>query len=65
MSQVNTSLCLGMNNVGKRRLKLYRERIKARGYKSLSKYVRDTIDRELPENSRKSIAKDRTAASLD
>lgn len=38
---------MGMGNVGKRRLKLYREGIKARGYKSLSKYVVHVMDREL------------------
>lgn len=47
MSQVNTSVCMGMGSVGKKRLKLYREGIKSRGYKSLSKYVIDVLDREL------------------
>jgi hypothetical protein len=47
MSQVNTSVCMGMGKVGKRRLKLYREGAKARGYKSFSKYVKDVLDREL------------------
>lgn len=47
MSQVNASICTGMGKVGKRRLKLYREKIKSRGYKSLSKYVVDLMDREL------------------
>lgn len=47
MSQVNTSVCMGMGAVGKKRLKLYRQGIKARGYKSLSRYVIDLLDREL------------------
>lgn len=58
MSQVNASVCVGMGSVGKKRLRLYREKIKARGYKSLSKYVVDVMDRELsldlPKTKRRS-----------
>ena len=59
MSQVNASVCMGMGKIGHKRLKLYRERIKARGYKSLSKYMVETMDRELgldfsPESHRQS-----------
>lgn len=41
---------MGMGAVGKKRLKLYREGIKAHGYKSLSRYVVDVLDRELKLN---------------
>jgi hypothetical protein len=47
MSQINTSVCMGMGNIGRQRLKIYRQGIKARGYKSLSKFVIDILDREL------------------
>ncbi len=41
---------MGMGSIGKKRLKLYRRGIKARGYRSLSKYVVDLMDRELSIN---------------
>jgi hypothetical protein len=47
MKQINASICLGMGDVGKRRLKIYQEKIKARGYKSLSAYVVNRLDQEL------------------
>lgn len=47
MSQINTPVRMGAGNVGKKRLKLYREKIRARGYKCLSDYVVDALDREL------------------
>ena len=50
---------MGMGKIGKKRLKLYREGLKARGHKSLSKYVVDAMDRELavdlPKPERRSV----------
>ena len=58
MNQVNTSVCMGMGSVGKKRLKLYHQGIKARGYKSLSRYVIDTLDRELRLEIKKNTRRD-------
>lgn len=47
MRQVNTSICTGMGKVGKKRLMLYRERVKAKGYRSFSAYVVTLLDQQL------------------
>ncbi len=47
MEQVNKSVCIGMGPVGRKRMKMYLEAIKARGYSSFSAYVVDLLDKEL------------------
>jgi len=47
MKQINISVVMGMGKNGKERARLYRERSKARGYKSLSAFVVQLVDREL------------------
>jgi hypothetical protein len=50
---------MGMGKIGKERLRLYHEKIKALGYKSLSSYIVDVMDRELsldlPRGPRRSV----------
>lgn len=47
MKQVNTTVCLGMGATGEKRLKLYRQGIRIRGYKSLSGYIVNLVDSQL------------------
>jgi hypothetical protein len=47
MGQTSKSVCIGMGAVGKKRLRLYLQGIKARGYTSFSAYVVDLVDKEL------------------
>jgi len=46
-SQTVRSISLGMEEVGKKRLKLYTELARKKGYESLSAYIVDLVDREL------------------
>lgn len=50
MKQVNASVCLGMGEIGKKRLKLYQQHIKERGYRSLSAFIVHRLDAELDVN---------------
>ena len=47
MKQIKMPISFGVGATGRKRLRLYRERLKAKGYKNLSDYILALLDKEV------------------